>query len=374
MRIPNPSPFFAFDAKTQIRLRMTTLAMAEYAVNLAIVFGFAVAGTISWAIAFKLLAVAAALSLLFIGSIATRLTMRFRDPAMTAIQTYAAWGFNLLGIFLAPQIAYIFVLCLIIPMSFASLYFTRRMFWLAWLLLSCTLAAVMWLVGDALTIALSTPTERTLFWAAVVVILGRFVAGNAEASRLRVHLQEKNKAMSALTSQLTAATGKMTELANHDDLTGLLNRREFMRRLQDELARNELRATAFCVAIIDVDHFKGVNDDYGHMVGDAVLREMGRQLEATRRGTDTVARYGGEEFTLLLVDTDTETAAIALERIRANIEKVNWERFTPGRGITISTGIAASQPGDTGEQILSRADAALYAAKNGGRNCVKKSA
>lgn len=351
---------------------MCLLAGAEYVVILAIVTGFAIAGTVSRDIPFKLLVVALTFNIIFLGAIATGLTRHFRDPSITTLQTYAAWGFILLGILLAPQITFIFVLGLIVPMSFASLYFDRRMFWLAWMLLSCALAAVIWLVGSAMAMELSTPLERVLFWVAMAAILGGFVAGNAEVSRLRVRLKEENKALGAASAQLTAATAKLTELANHDHLTGLLNRREFMRRLHEELMRSERRKAVFCVAIIDVDHFKRVNDEFGHLIGDAVLSELARQLAATRRGTDTVARYGGEEFTLLLVDADVDAAAIGLERMRANIENFDWEPLTPGRSITISAGIAAWQPGDTDERMLNRADAALYAAKNSGRNCVKK--
>lgn len=374
MRIPNLPVFSALDSKTQIRLRMASIAAVAYVIDLLILLGFAVAGTIPWDVPLKLLMIAAAFNFFFIGSIATGLTLRFRDPSLTALQTYTAWGFNLLGILLAPQIAYIFILCLIIPMSFASLYFNRRMFWLAWLFLSGALAALMWLVEDAMTIALSSSLERILFWVAMVGILGVFMAGNAEVSRLRVRLQEKNRVLNEVTSQLTVATGKLTDLANHDDLTGLLNRREFMRRLESELMRSERRMSVFCVAVIDVDHFKRVNDDYGHMAGDAVLCALAHRLDAGRRGTDTVARYGGEEFTLLLVDADATAAAIALERMRADVEQFDWEVLTPGSRITISAGIAAWQTGDTGERILARADAALYEAKRNGRNCVREAA
>ncbi|OGB21525.1 MAG: hypothetical protein A3I66_00105 [Burkholderiales bacterium RIFCSPLOWO2_02_FULL_57_36] len=372
MHMMNRSFFASLDAKTQIRLRMTALAAGDYAANLVIMLGFAISGAVSWDIPLKILAVAVVFNIIFMTAIASGLSLRFRDPSLTAIQTYAAWGMILLGIFLAPQISYIFILYLIVPMSFASLHFSRRMLWLAWLFLMCALGFVMWIVGGAMANNVATLTERALFWAGLAIVFARFVASNAEIAGLRARLQEKNKALSAMTSQLTAATGKLVELANHDELTGLLNRREFMRRLHEELMRSERRKSVFCVAIIDVDHFKRVNDEYGHLIGDAVLSQLARQLGATQRGTDTVARYGGEEFTLLLVDADADAAAKGLERMRSSIERFDWEPLTPGRSITISAGIAAWQAGDTDERILNRADAALYAAKNSGRNCVKK--
>jgi diguanylate cyclase (GGDEF)-like protein len=140
-----------------------------------------------------------------------------------------------------------------------------------------------------------------------------------------------------------------------------------------ERRRAERQGTGFSVAIVDADHFKLVNDRFGHQVGDAVLQELAKVLEKTRRTTDNLARYGGEEFTLLLLDPSAEKSAVALERIRNSVEQHDWERIAPGLHVTISGGVAAWRPGEEIDDVINRADEALYAAKNEGRNRIQVS-
>ncbi len=165
--------------------------------------------------------------------------------------------------------------------------------------------------------------------------------------------------------------GKLADLASRDELTGLWNRREFMRRLIDERKRVERRGGGFCIAVIDADHFKQVNDRFGHITGDLVLQELAKLLDRTRRTTDTLARYGGEEFILLLLDANAETAAQALERVRAAIEHHNWTRIAPDLQVTVSAGVAAWRTGEEITQLINRADGALYDAKSAGRNRIR---
>ncbi len=356
----------SFDHKTRIRLRATAFAAADYSVNVLLLFGFAAAGMVSCKAALTMLGIALAFNAIFMGSILSGLTRRFRDPSMTGIQILAASGINLLGLIIAPQIAYLFVVNLFVPLSYGSLYFNQRMFLRTWLLLSCALGAVLLMVGPRIAVALSTPIERLLFWIAVSYALGRCIAINAEVARLRRQLQsDKN--------QLADATAKLTDLASRDELTGLWNRREFMRLLQDESRRAVRNRTGFSVAMIDIDHFKQVNDRYGHMIGDRALYEMACLLDEKRRASDTVARYGGEEFTLLLVNAKASTAMVALERLRNDVAQQDWQSIAPDLQLTISAGVAVWQPGETLTQVLNRADAALYQAKNAGRNCVRLS-
>ncbi|MDB5764911.1 MAG: hypothetical protein JWQ21_3906 [Herminiimonas sp.] len=358
-------PWFAsLNAKTRIRLRTTLFASADYAVNVLILFGFAAAGTVSYGIPLKILAIGLVFNAIFLSGIASGFTQRLRDPSMTAIQLLAACGINLLGLLLAPQIAYMFIVNLFVPLSYGSLHFQQRMFLAAWIFLSCALGAAMLTIGEHANIALATPVERLLFWIVMVIALGRFLAINAEVARLRAGLQNKN-------DQLGAMTARLADLASRDELTGLWNRREFMRLLQDESRRAVRSRSNFCVALIDIDHFKQVNDRFGHLVGDAVLHELAQLLETMRRATDSVARYGGEEFTLLLVGPKLSTATVALERIRNQVAQHNWESAASGLQLTISAGIAGWQPGETMLQVLDRADGALYEAKNAGRNCVR---
>ena len=162
--------------------------------------------------------------------------------------------------------------------------------------------------------------------------------------------------------------------ATEDSLTGLLNRRSFLGRLQEEVLSTSRHSLQTCVAMIDIDRFKSVNDTYGHPAGDAVLVGVAQRLGQGMRGEDILARYGGEEFVLLLRYTDLKGAQILLDRLRERVAGAPFEVPTPdgtqNLQVTFSGGIAQLLPGETGEQALERADVGLYEAKRGGRNRV----
>ncbi|WP_444685386.1 sensor domain-containing diguanylate cyclase [Alkalicoccus luteus] len=159
---------------------------------------------------------------------------------------------------------------------------------------------------------------------------------------------------------------KLSRLSITDELTGLPNRRFLEERLKSLLHAANVNYVPFTVMLIDIDHFKLVNDQYGHHVGDDVLRELGRELQAIIREGDTVGRLGGEEFLVLFSSVNALQAEAAGNDIRMHMESRNWE----SRPITVSGGIAEWQPSDSAETMMQRADHALYAAKNGGRNQV----
>jgi diguanylate cyclase (GGDEF)-like protein len=360
------SRFVSLDSKTQRQLRTTAIVAADYFINVLILFGFAVAGTIPYDVAVRILLVAVAFNAIFLGGIACGLAQRFSDSASTGVQVLAACGINLLGLLYAPQIAYMFIVNLFAPLSYGSLYFNKRMFLHTWLLLSSALAAVMLMVGAHAAIAYGTIGERLLFWGVVTIALGRFLAVHSEISRARTQLQSKN-------DELTKASAALADLASRDALTGLWNRREFMRLLHDESRRAVRSRLSFCVAVIDIDNFKQINERYSHLTGDTVLHEFAQFLEARRRATDAVARYDGKKFALLLAGAKTSTATVALERIRHEAAQQDWESIVPGLQLTITAGAAAWQPGETLVAVLKRAEAALGDAKNAGRNCVRVS-
>jgi diguanylate cyclase len=352
------------DATVAARLRTTVFAAADYAINILILFGFAAVGTISYEVPQRFLAVALAVNAAFVIVIAGGFTRRLRDPSMTALQVYAACGINLYILLLAPQITYMAMVNLFVLLSYGSLHFSQRMFLFTWFGLSCAIGFLLRVVGPQIDIIMSNDAERWMFWAVVSTALGRFLALNAEVSRLRGRLHERNR-------DLAMMAGKLADLASRDELTGLWNRREFMRRLTEERKRVERRSGGFCIALVDADHFKQVNDHFGHIVGDLVLQELAGILDRTRRTTDTLARYGGEEFILLLLDAKPDAAALAMERLRSGVELHDWESIAPGLRVTVSSGIAASREDEEITQLINRADTALYEAKKAGRNCLR---
>lgn len=158
------------------------------------------------------------------------------------------------------------------------------------------------------------------------------------------------------------------EVAQVDALTFLFNRRMIVRELQQEILRTERYDSAFSIALIDIDHFKKVNDVYGHLAGDEVLREVAQRLSNNIRHSDSVGRYGGEEFLILLPNTKSSSAAEQAERLSVQIREIPFDVYENSLKVTISIGIAQLQTGDTWETLLKRADDAMYEAKNTGRN------
>ena len=177
-------------------------------------------------------------------------------------------------------------------------------------------------------------------------------------------VQEYNCYNSSVDQQLT--------LSVRDELTGLYNRRYLNRLLARMTEQAEHQLRKFSICIIDVDHFKKFNDTYGHAVGDTILRQLAYQMELRVRRHDNVGRWGGEEFIIIFADVTESLGAILADRIRDHIAEYNFtdSSIQQALNITISIGVAHCRPQETPEELINRADRALYQAKLAGRNCV----
>jgi len=174
--------------------------------------------------------------------------------------------------------------------------------------------------------------------------------------------------------ELRAELTRVREEAMVDALTGLLNRRAFDDRIGALVSASAGKAETFSVVIADIDHFKKINDGYGHLFGDRVIRAVGEALKAGVKGRDAVARYGGEEFAILLPATALKGAWAVAEGVRrlvaaSRIRRLNNDEVVGN--ITLSAGVAMHKAGEPVSALLERADAALYRAKGGGRNRVE---
>jgi len=173
--------------------------------------------------------------------------------------------------------------------------------------------------------------------------------------------------------QLRQEVGRAREDALADGLTGLTNRRGFDMAIAACLLESAASECGPSLLITDIDHFKRVNDTYGHLFGDKVIRAVAQILKDNVKGKDTAARYGGEEFVVLLPDTPIEGARQVAEKIRRTIEGCRIKRTSDNEAvanITVSLGVASFKPGESANDFVARADAALYASKNEGRNRV----
>ena len=165
-------------------------------------------------------------------------------------------------------------------------------------------------------------------------------------------------------------TRRMRKLAHTDELTAAPNRRAVLGRLAATLTGEG--AGTCTILITDIDHFKGINDRYGHPVGDEVLKIMAQALRDELREPAFFGRLGGEEFLVVLPDTDSVEGRAMAERLRERIAAIDLSHICPvGRAITVSIGVTASTPDDTPSAMLQRADEALYTAKHAGRNAVR---
>ena len=167
-------------------------------------------------------------------------------------------------------------------------------------------------------------------------------------------------------SQLRRQQLSLERYATMDELTGSPNRRVFLARLESEVDRCARLGTRLSVVFVDVDHFKRINDDYGHQVGDAVLKGIFARLEESLRAYDFVGRYGGDEFVMALPGNDAEGGAAVAERLRESVQESGVGKVSSA--VTISLGVAQLEQDMDADGLLKNADMALYRAKNGGRN------
>lgn len=207
--------------------------------------------------------------------------------------------------------------------------------------------------------------DETLFWALAE-------GSHAIARNLLLLLAERLRTSNKLITAGRRLQQEYHRLGIVDELTGLHNRRWFTEMLGRQISRCDKANLPLCLLMLDVDHFKRFNDDFGHLAGDNVLRALGQTLTANVRPTDLAARYGGEEFAVILPDTALIGARLAAERLRVAVSEQAIS--LPDKDIlptvTISVGIAQMRAGQPPEVLIADADAALYRAKHQGRNRV----
>jgi diguanylate cyclase (GGDEF)-like protein len=341
---------------------MTLLSLVNFTLQSIILGLYAWAGSVPWPVVWLFFLVGTGQGAAFALVIWRGWNLRFRDPGLLMPQIVASMVVLLGFVALAPQVWILFLLAVMVAYNFVMMSFSARQFTVAWLLVGAGSAVALYAARGRLGHVGASDTSIAILWLFFFLVIRQLSAIGRQFSSLRSRLSQQNQ-------QLAESLQRIQQLASHDDLTGVLNRRAFMQVLSDERARALRTAHPFCVALIDIDHFKSVNDRYGHLTGDAVLKEFCIAATSGIRTTDRLARFGGEEFILLLVPVmGAEAGFIATERVRLAVEAYGWGSIAPDLKLTMSAGVAAYAPGDTVESLIARADQALYAAKDAGRN------
>lgn len=222
-------------------------------------------------------------------------------------------------------------------------------------------ALIIWRVGMMHPEALDV-TAEFIQWMVFAVITGGVVMVAAEISTIRTRISTRNR-------ELSKFVADMETMATTDGLTGVLNRRHVMERLIKIREMAKRNAFSFVVVYVDLDFFKQVNDNYGHHVGDDVLKGFSKLMQETVTEGDLVARLGGEEFLLVLVNADMNAAMPVIESLREATTGLRFDS-APALRISVSMGAAEFSAGESLDHLLARADDALYTAKESGRNRV----
>ncbi len=343
------------------RVRWISATAASYGVDTLFLALFAAIGTIPLQIPLYYGLAAVAICGFAYASFTRGWNLRYRDPNLTEPLILLAILMQLGVALAAPQVAFPFLANLFTVFAFGMLWLNLREAVAVWSIGVFGAAVVFYLVGLRFAAPTATPFEVFLTWLYFSLILGRCLLVSVAANETRARLAESRR-------QLADTLEQVQRLASRDELTHALNRRSLIAALERERVRAERSGTPFCIAMIDLDHFKRVNDSYGHAAGDAVLRAFSAAVHDTMRATDVFGRYGGEEFLLILVGTTTTAAFEAVERVRTAVASRDWRPIVPDAPVTMSAGVAGFQKGESMAQLLHRADQALYQAKHAGRN------
>ncbi|MDZ7661346.1 diguanylate cyclase [Thiohalophilus sp.] len=225
--------------------------------------------------------------------------------------------------------------------------------------------------------ALDLDSLKTAIQSRVVIIrnhVDRFLeqeeGRGGESHEIIQRLENQLRATEAESDKLRQQVKKAQNKAETDALTGIPNRMAYDRRLEEEIARHRRYNTDFVLMLWDIDHFKEINDTYGHAAGDKVLKVIAGVMQQQLRETDFLARYGGEEFAIILVESDIAAAKVVGEKLRQAIEALEFHFRGSRVLVTASCGLARAEEGDA-EQLFERADNALYSAKDKGRNRIE---
>jgi len=345
----------------RLRLRQTSLALLLMFVSTALLhYGVSLTGGERGSIVWAWTAYAVGGMVAVYAAIRSGWSRRFADPSLTTLQiAFALSAAALAYAQVGPLRGAVFPVLVLILMFGMFQLRARSAYGLA-LYALVVFGAVMATMARLRPDAYPPQFERIHFLM-LACMLPAVAMLTARLSRIRRRLSNQREELARALAQLQA-------IATRDELTGLPNRRQMQALMDQELLRSLRHPHDFCIALVDLDHFKHVNDAHGHAAGDTVLHAFAQAGQAALRATDVLARWGGEEFLVLLPDTGMPPALAGMERLRQHVAALQIDVGNAKVAVTVSIGLTGHRRGDTLAQTLARADQLLYRAKAEGRN------
>jgi len=351
------------DQKQALRIRRFFMAFIAYILCGLMAYISYLANIMEWKCILGFLIIIPIINISLYTIFRTGLNLKMADPSLTSVQILASILVTMYGMYFANEARGALLLVYVIILLFGIFRLNTRDF---------LLVSVFTLLTYGIDIALLKLYRpgginfniEYLQWAVLALVLASFSIIGGYISSLRQDLTTSK-------SQQAKYIEIIQDMAIRDELTGLFNRRHLMELLDHEKNRSSRGGGLFCLAMLDIDFFKNVNDTYGHQAGDAVLRTVAAVVRKALRTTEICGRYGGEEFLIVLTQTDITGAQICAERLRASIEQTSFPDFSPDYKVTVSIGLSEYHMREDVEKIISRADDALYRAKKNGRNRVE---
>ncbi len=339
------------------RVIMVLASGISYLIDTALLALFSKAGTIDFTIVSFYGFAAVVYVVVFTAMFASGVGEDSKDPHLVVSQMICAISIQVTSIILAPKLTAFFLGLLFLVFIFGMLRVSLSAALLFWVITSTAiLSAMSASVEPKVVLWQPNETEGMLVAISFSMILLRMIVVGYYSTMLRMKMYEKSS--------------HFEDVAIHDSLTGLFNRNVVIPAIKDQIALSQRGNNTSSLAMLDIDDFKSINDQYGHTTGDDVLTTLAQHFSSQVREADMVGRFGGEEFIFLMPMTNVAGAMEIMERIMQGMLDVNWKGLEEGHRITFSCGVTEIKDDDTIDAVLKRADEALYAAKKDGKNRV----
>jgi len=353
------------DRDQALRIRRFLMAFASYFMWILLVLYCYIQGMFrgSLPLTLQIIAMVITMNLILYGILRSGLNRRFQDPSLTMVQMSLATVWIMVVAYFLNEARGIMFLLYMVVFIFGTFRLRLRQFF------KLTVFAMMGYGTLIMLLLIHRPESidlklELLYMVTLFTVLLWFSFVGSYINTLRKRLSKSN-------SELSNALSVIKQQAIHDDLTGVYNRGYLFHILMREKGLADRGESTFSLCIFDLDDFKNVNDTYGHLSGDVVLKTLTQGIENDIRQEDYLARYGGEEFVLILAYPDIHDALACAERIRRLVSKVSFPGLPEDFRVTISMGLTGYHPVESIDTLLSRADDALYRAKRSGKNLIE---